>query len=140
MSKFSKRLKELIVKDVDRVVSDLNFCNKSLVYNWINGNNLPNINHICALADYFKISVDYLLGRNDDYSDIVGTYPSNFKSRFNEIINSRPITKYKVFKDLHLSKGLQYAWFTKNQAPSLDNIIKIADYLCISIDYLIGRI
>ena len=33
---------------------------------WRNGKNIPNAETLCALADFFGVSVDYLLGRSSD--------------------------------------------------------------------------
>ena len=30
------------------------------------GDNFPNVENLCALADHFEVSVDYLLGRTDE--------------------------------------------------------------------------
>ena len=35
------------------------------VSKWENGYTLPDILMLCALADYFEVSVDYILGRTD---------------------------------------------------------------------------
>lgn len=36
------------------------------IYEWIRTKGLPSLEHIKPLADYFKVSIDYLLGRTDD--------------------------------------------------------------------------
>ena len=30
------------------------------------GDNFPNVENLCALADHFEVSVDYLLGRKEE--------------------------------------------------------------------------
>lgn len=30
------------------------------------GDNFPNVENLCALADYFDVSLDYLLGRTEE--------------------------------------------------------------------------
>ena len=30
------------------------------------GDNFPNVENLCALADHFEVSVDYLLGRTEE--------------------------------------------------------------------------
>lgn len=39
---------------------------KTTISNWENGVNFPNKDRISELADYFHVSVDYLLGRSND--------------------------------------------------------------------------
>lgn len=35
------------------------------IYTYEKGKNYPDVPHLIALADYFKVSTDYLLGRTD---------------------------------------------------------------------------
>ena len=39
---------------------------KTTVSRWEKGNRLPDIPALLALADYFDVSTDYLLGRTDE--------------------------------------------------------------------------
>ena len=38
--------------------------------NWENGRTQPSIEQLIALAEYFAVSVDYLIGRTDDYGSV----------------------------------------------------------------------
>jgi len=38
---------------------------RNSVYTWLNGSRLPSLYVIYDLAGYFKVSIDYLLGRDD---------------------------------------------------------------------------
>lgn len=39
---------------------------KSFFYEWKNRNTLPSLEYLQTLADYFNVSIDYLLGRTDE--------------------------------------------------------------------------
>lgn len=39
--------------------------NQSTVCNWLNGKKEPSIENLWKLADYFDVSVDYLIGRKE---------------------------------------------------------------------------
>ncbi len=41
------------------------------ISSWLNGQNEPSAYSVAKLADYFAVSVDYLLGREDDLGNIV---------------------------------------------------------------------
>ncbi len=41
------------------------------ISSWLNGQNEPTVYSVAKLADYFAVSVDYLLGREDDLGNIV---------------------------------------------------------------------
>lgn len=62
-----------------------------------------------------------------------------FTDIFVEILQSKKITAYKVAKETGISQGLMNEYKNGVKLPSLDNLIKIADYLDCSVDYLLGR-
>lgn len=39
---------------------------QSTICNWLNGKKEPSIESLWKLADYFDVSVDYLIGRDDN--------------------------------------------------------------------------
>lgn len=39
--------------------------NQSTICNWLNGKKEPSIESLWKLADYFDVSVDYLIGRKE---------------------------------------------------------------------------
>lgn len=65
---FAQRLRDLRTQSN---VSVANLCEavgitKSAVSRFEHGKDNPNYNTLCALADYFNVSLDYLVGRSDD--------------------------------------------------------------------------
>lgn len=87
---FSDRLyklrkeKELNQSDLARSLSVA----KQTVSNWENGNRKPDSDMLIKIADYFDVSVDYLLGRTDNrnYSII----KTNYKGKEIElVVNSK---------------------------------------------------
>lgn len=68
-NKIAERLQSLLKEEnisVNKLATDLGISN-SVVYYWVQGKTTPNADYIIALADYFNICADYLLGRNDFY-------------------------------------------------------------------------
>ena len=55
------------------------------------------------------------------------------------IIKEKKTTKYRVTKDCNLPSNIFTFWENGRQKPSLDALIKIADYFNVSLDYLVGR-
>ena len=39
---------------------------KQCVSNWENDNVMPSIEMLCKIADFFNVTTDYILGRNED--------------------------------------------------------------------------
>lgn len=67
---FSERMKELrLAKHYSQVdLAKALSVSKQSVSNWENNNILPSIEMLVAIADYFGVSTDYLLGRTDKMS------------------------------------------------------------------------
>ncbi len=68
-NKIAERLQSLLKEEnisVNKLATDLGISN-SVVYYWVQGKTTPNADYIIALADYFNICADYLLGRKDFY-------------------------------------------------------------------------
>ena len=41
-------------------------CTRGAISNFENGNRKPSLDILISLADYFNVSIDYLVGRTDD--------------------------------------------------------------------------
>lgn len=73
---FSVRLKQLrkerglLQKDISQIFN----VSMGAVGNWESGNRIPDSETLSRIADYFQVSVDYLLGR-DTPSESAGTVP-----------------------------------------------------------------
>lgn len=65
-------------------------------------------------------------------------FPS-FSSRIKELRNSKGLTMEQLAKDLGTTRATISNFENEQRKPSLDMVIKIADYFQISIDYLVGR-
>ncbi|MCI8716476.1 MAG: helix-turn-helix transcriptional regulator [Oscillospiraceae bacterium] len=68
MSKFSERLRDLRTekgvtqKQLGELLNVKNFS----IYTYEKGRSEPNIDGLIALADFFEVSVDYLVGHTDN--------------------------------------------------------------------------
>lgn len=62
-----------------------------------------------------------------------------FTDRFIQIIQTKQLTAYKVAKGTGISQGLMNEYKNGVKLPTAQNLVKIADYLNCSIDYLLGR-
>ena len=65
--KIAKRIKEIMMEEkLNQVqLAEKIGVTQVAVSNWINGRKEPSINSLWLLADYFGVSVDYLIGRKD---------------------------------------------------------------------------
>ena len=62
-----------------------------------------------------------------------------FLERTLDLIQKKGITKNKLLTDLHLSKNSFLNWSERGNIPSAEVVQKIADYLDVPLDYLLGR-
>lgn len=68
MSKFADRLKELRMEKnmTQEQIGEILQVKKYSVYTYEKGRSEPNIDGLIALADFFEVSVDYLVGHTDN--------------------------------------------------------------------------
>lgn len=67
MSKFPERLKELRLElglTQEQLAKECKMP-KSTIQHWEANLRIPNIEGVIVLADFFKVSIDYLVGRED---------------------------------------------------------------------------
>ena len=62
-----------------------------------------------------------------------------FWKRFYELCISKNTKPNSVAKDIGISSGVVTKWKNGTTIPNGETLIKIADYLDCSIDYLLGR-
>lgn len=63
----------------------------------------------------------------------------NFPSRLRELRTSNNLTLEELGKKVGSTRGTIGNYENGNKKPSLDTLIKLADYFNVSIDYLVGR-
>lgn len=59
--------------------------------------------------------------------------------RIRELRNERHITQLKLALDLHMSQNTISRYESGEREPGIAELIRIADYFHVSIDYLVGR-
>ena len=62
-----------------------------------------------------------------------------FSEKLETLLQERKIKKYHFSQQLGVSSGLISDYAAGKKEPSLQNIVKIADALNVSIDFLLGR-
>ena len=60
-----------------------------------------------------------------------------FVERINTLLKQKKISKAEFYKDLNLSNNATTSWGKKNQIPNAETVYKIANYLGVSMEYLI---
>ena len=107
MEQFLSRFRELLA-DSDKTQTEI--CDeigitKQRLSNWKSGYTEPNQSDMVMLADYFQVSLDYLLGRSDDFGNI--TVSAQKVGEFLSDEEKKILTKYR---------DLSYPWKMRVQA------------------------
>lgn len=103
------------------------------------GKRSPSFEVLCALAAYFDITIDYLIGRSNDDTPV--SFHSNwediFREKLNELLPSFDRTDlYDAYIDVSYLESI-----ANGEAPlTLHHACDIADELGVSLDFLMGRI
>ena len=101
---------------------------------------IPKTSSLIRIANYFDISIDYLIGNTDNERFEKSLQPVNFKERLIELQNEKGIsTVYELSQRIHIHRNNIAQWNKLNCIPLIDDLIIIADFFDISIDYLLGR-
>ena len=139
-SKFQKRINEIVddvnLKKVD-IASDGNFDYRSLSNALVYGI-IPTTSTLVKMADYFKVSVSYLLNRTDK-NEYFGKSDQSFKLRFEQLCSEKGVSHYKVSQDCFFDKSNVSRWLSKGYLPTLEILDMLANYFNVSIDYILGR-
>ncbi len=139
-TKFQKRVNELVddanLKKVDLAKLggiDYRSLSNAIVYGIV-----PTTSTLIKMANYFKVSMDYLLGRTDinEYIELSNT---TFQERFEKLCKEKGVSHYKVSQDCFFDKSNISRWLSKGYLPTLEILDMITKYFNVSIDYILGR-
>ena len=136
----SERLTELMNEKVinNKELAEILGVSPHTVGIWKKGRNNMRLPQFIAIADYFNCSLDFLAGRSETVIDFIPKKCPPFYERLREILKRNNITKYRVNADTKIKSSHFVDW--KNGAePQIHSLIELADYLDISLDYLLGR-
>lgn len=136
--KFSERLNELLFeKDLAEIAKRLNIA-LSTIYYWKSGEKEIALSNLIALADYFEVSLDYLVGRSDDDRKVPHMQCPNFGQRLREVMKEKGITTYYLRKNYKYGSKHFENW-DKGADPLLSTLTELSDIFGCTIDYLVGR-
>ncbi len=100
---------------------------------------IPSTKTLIKIADFFNISINYLLGKTEQEEFEKASTKASFHHRFESLCSEKQVTHYKVAIDCLFDKSSISKWFSKNFIPELEIIELLCDYFNVSPDYLLGR-
>lgn len=142
LSKFSERLKEHMKDEgvnCPQLAEELGVA-LSTISEIKRGACLPSARVFYLILEHFHCSADYLLGRADlppKSSDFRPIPP--FGPQLRKVMRLFGVTQYRLERDLPVSGSVVYNWLNGKTVPSVDSLVRLADFFGCSVDFLIGR-
>ena len=115
----------------------------STVYNLLqNRYKQPNTNVFFKLIEYFDCSADYILGFVEFPLEGTLYHPPlrKYGDKLKTLLRQKGETQKTFIENMKISSFLAYKWLSNKALPSVESLIKIANYFEISVDSLIERI
>ena len=94
---------------------------------------------LMRIADFFNISVEYLLGKTDDEYFEKSKSPKTFHERLTYLRDSKNLTPSNLSHYTHIHRNRILQWDKYNYIPPLHDLTILADFFDVSLDYLLGR-
>ncbi|MDE6667214.1 MAG: helix-turn-helix domain-containing protein [Clostridia bacterium] len=141
LENFPEILKELIVENLANLteVSEELECGESTLSRYTSGKALPTLEMTVRLADYFSVTTDYLLGLDEDnVADKFKACPP-FSKRFPEVLKYFHTSRYKLQQMTGIAESVMRYWVQGKTTPTIANVVKIAQALGCTVDFLLGR-
>ena len=142
LSNFSERLKEFMKDEglnCPRLAIELGVA-LSTISECKRGAFLPSTRVFYLMLERFHCSADYLLGRTDLPPKRPNFRPvPPFGPRLREVMKLFGVTQYRLEKDLPVSGSVVYHWLNGKSVPSVDSLVRLANFFGCSVDFLIGR-
>ncbi len=142
LSKFAENLFSLMSErnlNAPKLATQLNV-NRTSITEYLRGKRFPNFKVFVSMLTFFNVSADVFLGRSD-YSNAKDFYPiAPFGTNLRKVMEETNTSQYRIEKELHISGGTMYYWLINQSLPTVHNLDKLADFMDVSIDYLLGRI
>lgn len=126
-----------ISKEKKAAIIGINHTTYSRIYNY---GIVPRTPALVKIADYFNVSVAYLMGESDSdyFSPIIEKVP--FTSRLDSLLQDKNIkTLYDLSQKVHIHRNNIRQWYTADCLPLIDDLFILADFFGVSVDYLLGR-
>ena len=144
LSNFVEKLEEqMILHNTDaRMLSENIGVDRSTISNWRTEKYAPSTKAFFNLIEYFECSADYMLGLIDFPMENVKYNPPflTYGQRLRTLLKENNLSQTTFIRNMKISKNLAYQWLSDKALPSVEYLVKIAEYFDISVDILIGRL
>ena len=106
---------------------------QSTIGMWESGKREPDFETLCKIADYFSVSIDYLVGRENTPRS------GDLMLRLREIREQFKIQQKDICTALGIAQNTYSQYENNKREPNSETLCKIADFYNVTLDYLVGR-
>jgi len=140
MATFSERLSELMLeKEIkSHELAAVIGVSTNTVNDWRRGRFQVFLSNALKLADFFGCSLDYLMGRTLSDTDFIPQPCPSFYPHFLTVLEKCGVTAYRMREESQI-KGAYFNNWKKGSDPLMPTLIIAAEYLDVTLDYLVGR-
>ena len=141
LSNFAEKLDELMFDENinGKELADILGISKKQIYYVLNHKRMPSLDVLSRVANHFSCTTDLLLGREPESKAKTFRPVPPFPQQLAFLLDYFHVKKYRLCKEVPITHSVIYNWQRGKFAPSLDYIIKLADYFGCSVDFVIGR-
>lgn len=101
--------------------------------------NLPNVENLVKLADYFHCSTDFLLGFENENPHLTFKPCPPFSEQIVFLTEYFKLNFYKFYRTVGIPESTFFEWKNGSAKPKIDSLKKIADHFDCRIDFILGR-
>ena len=142
LSKFAENLSELMhLHNIKApALGKLLGISRTNITRYLQGKYLPGYEHFIKIVEYFDVSADVLLGRLE-YCDVKNFLPVQpFLVRLRKALDEAHKKQADLQNNLHYSSATTNSWLAGKRIPSVQHMDELADYLEVTVDFLLGRV
>ena len=110
------------------------------ISNYLSNVYTPNFENFVKLLYHFNCSADYLLGLVEFPPNEILHPVLPFHERLRAILKEKKMSQNQLRLRLEASTSVMYKWTSGKSFPLLESLVRIANALDCSVDYLIGRV
>ena len=100
---------------------------------------IPSLKTLLKIADYYEISLSYLLAETEENDFIMSNNKISFFDSFEMLLKENKLKYSEFVKSMPFTENFIYEWRREGTLPSLEYLTAIADYFKVTRDYLLGR-
>lgn len=113
--------------------------NEATFYKFFKKTRQPAVDTLIRVADFFGCSIEFLIGREPERAQSQYRPCPPFSERLEALVKGMKCSKRRFCAEAGITRSVFYAWQTGKSVPSLDYVIKLADYFGYTVDYILGR-